>query len=65
MPKKPTTFTDILIPLEYQVTTSNQQFLLYYNNDHDNRLLIFASKEQLDLNECEIWHCDGTFAVRI
>ena len=56
MPKEPAIFDDILIPLEYQVTTSNQQFLLYDNNGHDNRLLIFANKEQLDLlNGCEIY----------
>ena len=66
MPKEPTTFDDILIPLEYQVTTSNQQFLLYDNNDHDNSLLTFVSKEQLDLlSRCEIWHFHGTFAVCI
>ena len=66
MPKEPTTFADILISLEFQVTTSNQQFLLYDINDHDNRLFIFAGKEQLNLlNGCEIWHCGGTFAVRI
>ena len=66
MPKETTVFADILIPLEYQVTTSNQQFLLYDNNDHDNWLLIFAGKEQFDLfNRCGIWHCDGTFAVSI
>ena len=29
MSKEPITFADILIPLEYEVTTSNQQFLLY------------------------------------
>ena len=66
VPKEPITFADIVIPLKFQVTASNQQFLLYDNNDHNNRLLIFASKEQLDLlNQCEAWHCDGTFAVRI
>ena len=66
IPKEPATFTDILIFLKYQVTTSNQQFPLYDNNDYDNRLLIFASKEQLDLfNGWEISHYNGTFAVRI
>ena len=66
MPIEPTIFADIFIPLEYQVTTLNQQFLLYDNNDHGNRLLILASEEQLDLlNGWEIWHCDGTFAAHI
>ena len=44
MPKEFTIFADILIPIEYQVTTSNQQFLLYDKSDHDNRLSIFAIK---------------------
>ncbi|CAF5123742.1 unnamed protein product, partial [Rotaria sp. Silwood1] len=47
-----------------QLRTSNQQFLLYDNDDNQNRLLIFASRDQLDLlNGREVWHCDGTFAV--
>ena len=66
MSKELSTFAVILIALEYLVTTSNQQFLLYDNNDHDNRILIFANKEQLDfLSECDTWHCDVTFAVCI
>ncbi|CAF3026468.1 unnamed protein product [Rotaria sp. Silwood2] len=64
IPTEPKTFADIVIPSKFQCTSANQQFLLYDNNDHHNRLLIFASKEQLDiLNGCESWHCDGTFAV--
>ncbi|CAF3887522.1 unnamed protein product [Rotaria sordida] len=64
IPTQPKTFADIVIPLNFQNTVTNQKFVLYDNNDHNRRLLIFASKEQLDfLNECESWHCDGTFAV--
>ncbi|CAF1201064.1 unnamed protein product [Rotaria sordida] len=63
IPTQPKTFADIVIPLNFQNTVTNQKFVLYDNNDHNRRLLIFASKEQLDfLNECESWHCDGTFA---
>jgi hypothetical protein len=66
IPREPDTFADIVIPPKFQCTVANQQFLLYDNNNHDNRLLIFASKAQLDLlNGCESWHCDGTFAVSI
>ncbi|CAF0714736.1 unnamed protein product [Adineta steineri] len=64
IPTEPKTFADIIIPLNYQVNSLNEQFLLYDNNDNQRRILIFASKQHLDfLNECESWHCDGTFAV--
>ncbi|CAF1466004.1 unnamed protein product, partial [Rotaria sordida] len=64
IPSEPKTFADIVIPLNFQITITNQKFILYDNNDDNRRLLIFASKEQLDfLNQCESWHCDGTFAV--
>ena len=66
IPTEPKTFDKIFIPSNLQNTVANQKFLLYDNNDHHCRLLIFASKEQLDfLNGCESWHCDGTFAVSI
>ncbi|CAF1153140.1 unnamed protein product [Rotaria sordida] len=61
---EPKTFADIIIPSNYQVNALNEQFLLYDNNDNQRRILIFATKQHLDfLNECESWHCDGTFAV--
>ena len=57
---------DIIIPPNLQSTVTNQKFLLYNSNDHHRRLLIFASKEQLDfLNKCESRHCARTFAVGI
>ena len=62
----PKTFADLIIPHDLQNTVTNQKFLLYDNNDHRRRLLILASKEQLDfLNSCQSWHCDGTFVVSI
>ncbi|CAF3759513.1 unnamed protein product [Rotaria sordida] len=61
---EPKTFADIIIPSNYQVNALNEPFLLYDNNDNQRRILIFATKQHLDfLNECESWHCDGTFAV--
>ena len=64
IPSEAKTFADIVIPLNFQNTITNQKFLLYDNNDVNRRLLIFASKEQLDfLNQCESWYCDSTFAV--
>ncbi|CAF2066603.1 unnamed protein product [Rotaria magnacalcarata] len=64
IPTEPKTFADVIISNNFQNTVANQNFLLYDNNDHRRRLLIFASKEQLDfLNCCESWHCDGTCAV--
>ncbi|CAF2942003.1 unnamed protein product [Rotaria sp. Silwood2] len=64
IPSEPKTFADIVIVLNFQITITNEKFILYDNNDDNRRLLIFASKEQLGfLNQCESWHCDGTFAV--
>jgi hypothetical protein len=64
VPTEPKTFADIIIPPNYQVNSTDQQFLLYDNNDNQRRILIFATKQHLDLlNDCESWHCDGTFAV--
>ena len=66
IPTEPKTFADLIIPLNFQNTITNQKFLLYHNNNHRRRLLIFASKEQFDfLNSCDSWHCDGRFAVSI
>ena len=61
IPTEPKTFADLIIPINFQNTITNQKFLLYDNNNHRRRLLIVARKEQLDfLNSC-----DGTFAVSI
>ena len=45
IPTEPKTFGDIVFPSNLQNTATNQKFLLYDNNDHHCRLLIFASKE--------------------
>lgn len=64
VPTEPTTFADIVIPPKFQQAVSGEQFLLYDNNDHEKRILIFASKEHLQLlNDSTSWHCDGTFKV--
>ena len=64
MPTEPKTFADIVIPPKFQQTVSGEQFLLHDNNDHEKRILIFASKEHLQLlNDSTSWHCDGTFKV--
>ena len=62
VPTEPKTFADIVIPQKFQRTVSGEQLLLYDNNDHEKRILIFASKEHLQLlNDSHSWHCDGTF----
>lgn len=66
IPIEPKTFAEIIIPPKFQCTVNGERFLLHDNNDHSKRMLIFASKEQLDLlSSCTSWHCDGTFAVSI
>ncbi|CAF3293474.1 unnamed protein product, partial [Rotaria sp. Silwood2] len=42
IPAEPKTFADISIPLNFQNIVTNQKFVLYDNNDHNRRLLIFA-----------------------
>ncbi|CAF1420378.1 unnamed protein product [Adineta steineri] len=51
IPLEPKTFADVIIPLNFQTTVSNENFILYDNNDKDRRLLIFATPkifEQID-----------------
>jgi hypothetical protein len=53
IPSEPKTFADIVLPPNFQNTVTNQKFILYDGNNHHSRLLIFASREQLDfLNGC-------------
>ena len=48
IPTEPKIHADIVIPPNLQSIVTNQKVLLYDNNDHRRRFLIFASKEQLD-----------------
>jgi len=54
-----------VLPMEYQVTANNDQFLLFDSGvDDENRMLIFASNQAIQLLAIsEDWFGDGTFKV--
>jgi hypothetical protein len=58
---RPTSFNDIFIPDELKVTNDGERFLLYDNEDPDNRMIILSPDDDLDrLSNSEHWHSDGT-----
>ena len=61
----PPTVNDLHIPEIYQRTTTNEQFLLYDNEDADvARMLIFATQQDLHLlARSKHWFIDGTFKI--
>ncbi len=55
--------TNFLIPYEYTTTRGGDLFLQFDNND-DNRLMIFGTRASLDfLQITPDWYMDGTFKV--
>ena len=61
----PSSFGDIQIPAELQVTNGGARFLLYDNENNNHRMIILSSDDDLDrLSNSGHWHCDGTFKVR-
>ena len=51
------------IPHQYTITQNNKQFL-WYDNQREDRILIFGIEESLNyLNNSEHWFMDGTFAT--
>ena len=64
-PPVPRTCADIVIPDEYQITTSGERFLMYDSGAGDeDRILIFGTERNLQILETsQNWFCDGTFKV--
>ena len=55
---------NLVIPKEFQETLHGDNFLLYDNHRQNPRILIFGTKESLNLLEqSDLWFCDGTFKV--
>jgi hypothetical protein len=55
-----------MIPIPLTTTIRQDKFLQFDSGPGDNRLVIFASMEQLKILECaEEIFIDGTFKVRI
>ncbi|CAF0913032.1 unnamed protein product [Didymodactylos carnosus] len=61
---KLTSFEDISIPQQLTVTNGGDRFLLYDNEDSDDRTIILLSDDALNrLSNSEYWHAYGTFKV--
>jgi len=59
-PENPLTIHDLVLPDEYK-NIHGKNFLIY-DNKKENRILIFATKENLDtLHTFKNWMVDGTF----
>ncbi|XP_071577721.1 uncharacterized protein [Temnothorax nylanderi] len=64
LPPNPRKSTLYEIPEHFQQTLKSVKFLLFDSEDINNRLLIFATEDNLQvLRGCDTWYCDGTFKV--
>ena len=62
----PSSFESIVIPEQLKLTNTGDQFMLYDNEQNDNRIIIFSSMADLNrLSNSEHWHADGTFKVSL
>ncbi|CAF4499777.1 unnamed protein product, partial [Rotaria sp. Silwood2] len=61
---RPTSLDEVHIPDELQITNCGDRFLLYDNQDANDRIIILSSDDDLDrLSNSDSWHCDGTFKI--
>lgn len=64
IPKQPETLSDLVIDGEYAQTMKGEMFLLYDNKHAVNRIVIFATKDNLQfMVACDDWYMDGTFDI--
>ena len=65
LPADPVNVNALVIQNEWTQTTSGNRFLLYDNNDLDNnRIIIFATDEQMQiLGQSGKWFMDGCFKI--
>ena len=61
-PVQPENLAHLEIPMEYQRTSKNENFLLYDSGFEERRILIFGTKTYTEMLElAPIWLADGTF----
>lgn len=61
-PRNPTNLVELQIPNNYLTTTKGENFLLFDSGPAEKRLIIFATKSNLEfLRRCDEWYADGTF----
>ena len=65
LPADPVNVNALVIQNEWTQTTSGNRFLLYDNNDlNNNRIIIFATDEQMQiLGQSGKWFMDGCFKI--
>ena len=65
LPPAPSSRTGFVLPIEYTVTSSGEQFLLFDSGVEDeNRILIFGTKRMVEfMTGYKQWFIDGTFKV--
>lgn len=62
LPREPSSFAEIAIPENSIRTLSDSAFLLFDNQDFNERILIFATESSFNLlSQSSEWFCDGTF----
>ena len=62
VPPNPENLLQLKIPFEYTITHSNQDFLLFDSDDGTERMIIFATRKNLQLlASAKQWYADGTF----
>lgn len=63
-PTLPTELAGFVLCDEYTKTIKGEKFLLFDNGDAVNRIMIFATRDNLAfLVHCDDWYMDGTFDV--
>lgn len=61
-PENPSSLEEIILPEEFSITEKNENFLFYDSGSENNRIIMFATKENLQfLSRSDGWHIDGTF----
>jgi hypothetical protein len=62
IPRSPISLLDFILPETFKVTIVGERFLINDNEDTDNRMMIFATKEFLGyLSSSKTWFADGMF----
>ncbi|ODM87032.1 hypothetical protein Ocin01_19650 [Orchesella cincta] len=60
----PTSLTTLQLPVKYQLTTKDENFLLFDSGPSNDRILIFGTMKNLQhMEHSSEWYADGTFKV--
>lgn len=55
---------EIVLDGEFSLTAKGERFLFFDNESESNRIVIFATNENLNvLAQCNAIFCDGTFGI--